>query len=70
LIGRVLANVAVTLTGTNINGVCALVDQAKASCKSDDDDRDEDKDHHHEDKDHHDKGRHHHDKDKDKDHDD
>jgi len=70
LIGRVLANVAVTLTGTNINGVCALVDQAKASCKNDDDDRDEDKDHHHEDKDHHDKGRHHHDKDKDKDHDD
>jgi ice-binding like protein len=66
LVGRALANVAVTMTGTNVNGVCALVDQAKASCKNDDDDRDEDKDHHDGDDDH-DKGhhRHHHDDDKD-----
>jgi hypothetical protein len=63
LVGRALANVAVTMTGTNVNGVCALVDQAKAGCKTDDDDRD--KDHHHGDKDHHDKD--HHEKD-DKDH--
>jgi Ice-binding-like len=44
VVGRALASVAVTLTGTNVNGVCALVDQAKASCKNDDDDRDKDKD--------------------------
>src|SRR5712664_2205615 len=66
LIGRVLANVAVTLTGTNINGVCALVDQAKASCKNDDEDDDRDKDHHDgdddRDRDHHEKGKHHHDR--------
>jgi hypothetical protein len=60
LVGRALASVAVTMTTTNVNGVCALVDQAKASCKNVDDDRDEDKD---KDKDHH----RHHDKDKDKD---
>jgi len=60
LVGRALANVAVTMTGTNVNGVCALVDQAKAGCKTDDDDRDHegDDDHgegkrHH--KDHHEK---------------
>ena len=54
LVGRALAAVAVTLTGpptaVNVNGVCALVDQAvaqaTAACKNDDDDddRDEDKD--------------------------
>jgi Ice-binding-like len=60
LVGRVFANVAVTMTNTNINGVCALVDQAKAGCKNDDDDRDKD----HKDKD---KDRDHKDKDKDKD---
>jgi len=60
LIGRVLANVAVTLTGTNVHGTCALVSQGGAGCKNDDDDRDHegDDDHgegkrHH--KDHHDK---------------
>ena len=67
LIGRVLANGAVTLTGPNVNGLCALVDQAKASCKNDKDDRDEDKDHHDRDddrdKDHRDR-----DKDHDRDH--
>jgi len=67
LVGRALASVAVTLTSTNVNGVCALVDQAKASCKNDDDDRDEDKDHHDRDDDR-DKDHHHHDKDKDQDH--
>jgi hypothetical protein len=63
LIGRVLANVAVTLTGTNIHGTCALVAQGGAGCKDDDDDRD----------DHHKKGHHHkdrHDKDDKDDHDD
>jgi hypothetical protein len=60
LIGRVLANVAVTLTGTNIHGTCALVAQGGASCPADDDDR-----HHHHDRDN-DKDRDH-DKDKDKD---
>jgi hypothetical protein len=58
LIGRVLANVAVTLTGTNIHGTCALVAQGGAGCKDDDDDRD---------KDHHDRDRKDKDKDKDKD---
>jgi hypothetical protein len=67
LVGRALASVAVTLTSTNVNGVCALVDQAKASCKNDDDDRDEDKDHHDKDDDR-DKDHHHHHHDKDKDH--
>ena len=69
VVGRLLADVAVTMTSTNINGVCALVDQAKAGCKTDNDDRDEDKDHHDKDKDHKDKD--HKDKDhKDKDHND
>jgi hypothetical protein len=63
LIGRVLANGAVTLTGPNVNGLCAVVDQAKASCKNDDDD-DRDKDHHDRDDDR-DKDHHHHDKDRD-----
>ena len=31
LVGRAFANVAVTMTGTNINGVCALVDKAEAA---------------------------------------
>jgi hypothetical protein len=58
LIGRVLANGAVTLTGTNIHGSCALLAQATASCTADDNDehhrgKDKDRDH---------------DKDKDKDH--
>ena len=45
LIGRVLANVAITMTGTNIHGSCALTCQALASCKAgDDDDKDKDKD--------------------------
>jgi len=72
VVGRALASVAVTLTGTNVNGVCTLVDQAKASCKNDDDDRDEDKDHDRgddHDRDRHEKNKHHHDRDdKDKDH--
>jgi hypothetical protein len=55
VIGRPLANVAVTLTTTNIDGACALVDKAKAGCKTDDDDHDKDKRHHDKDKDHHDK---------------
>jgi len=60
LIGRVFANVAVTLTDTNIHGTCALLAQANSSCNADDND----KNHHDKDKDHdHDK-----DKDKDKDH--
>jgi len=58
LIGRVLANGAVTLTGPNIHGTCALVAQGGGSCPADDDDK-----HHHRDKD---KDRDH-DKDKDKD---
>jgi hypothetical protein len=41
LIGRVLANVAVTMTATNIHGSCALVSQANGRCDADD------KDHHH-----------------------
>jgi hypothetical protein len=56
LVGRALANVAVTMTGTNIHGTCALVDQAKAGCHADDNDgphhkkdkakdKDEDRDH-------------------------
>jgi hypothetical protein len=60
LIGRVLANGAVTLTGPNVNGACALAAKGGAGCKTDDDDRDHegDDDHgegkrHH--KDHHDK---------------
>jgi hypothetical protein len=60
LIGRVLANGAVTMTGPNVHGTCALAAQGGAGCKTDDDDRDHegDDDHgegkrHH--KDHHDK---------------
>ena len=49
LVGRALANVAVTLTRPNIHGTCALIAQANASCKADDDDKDE----HHHDKDCH-----------------
>jgi hypothetical protein len=64
VVGRVFANIAVTMTGTNVNGVCALVDQAKAGCKNDNDDRD--KDHRDKDKDKdHDKDK---DRDKDRDH--
>ena len=44
LIGRVLANVAVTMTGTNIHGSCALISQAKAACVADDSDHHHDKD--------------------------
>jgi hypothetical protein len=45
LIGRVLANVAITMTGTNIHGSCALTSQALASCKAgDNDEKDKDKD--------------------------
>jgi hypothetical protein len=77
LVGRALASVAVTMTGTNVNGVCTLVDQAKASCKNnEDDDRDKDKDKDKDkdrdkdkdkdkDKDHHHKDKDGHDKDKD-----
>jgi hypothetical protein len=62
LIGRVLANVAVTMTGTNIHGSCALLAQGTASCTADDNDVD----HHDKDKDgDQDKNK---DKDKDKDH--
>jgi hypothetical protein len=73
LVGRALASVAVTMTTTNVNGACALVDQAKASCKNDDDDRDKDKDRHDRDddrdKDHRDRDKDHHDGDhKDNDH--
>ena len=61
LIGRVLANVAITMTGTNIHGSCALLAQGTASCTADND-----VDHHDKDKDQdNDKDR---DKDKDKDH--
>ena len=60
LIGRVLANVAITMTGTNIHGSCALLAQGTASCTADND-----VDHHDKDKDQdNDKDR---DKDKDKD---
>jgi Ice-binding-like len=65
LIGRVLANGAVTLTGPNLHGTCALAAQGGAGCKNDDDDRDhEGDDEHGEGKRHH---KDHHDKD-DKDH--
>jgi hypothetical protein len=67
LIGRALANVALTMTNTNVNGVCALVDQVKAGCKSGDEDKDDDdKDRDHKDDKHH-KG-HKDRKDKDEDH--
>ena len=46
LIGRVLANVAITMTGTNIHGSCALLAQGTASCTADND-----VDHHDKDKD-------------------
>jgi hypothetical protein len=61
LIGRVLANVAVTLTGTNIHGSCALLAQGTASCTANDND-DNDEHHHEKDNDRD------HDKDKEKDH--
>jgi hypothetical protein len=65
LIGRLLANVAITMTGTNIHGSCALLAQGTASCTVNDND-DNDEHHHEKDKDQdHDKDR---DKDKDKDH--
>jgi hypothetical protein len=48
LVGRAFADVAVTMTDTNIHGTCALVDQAKASCSADDNDEH----HHKKDKDH------------------
>jgi hypothetical protein len=51
LVGRALANGAVVLTSTNIQGSCALVDQAKAICSANDNDehdRDKDKDKDHE----------------------
>jgi len=60
LVGRVLANGAVTMTGPNVHGTCALVAQGGGSCPADDDDK-----HHRKDKD---KDRDH-DKDKDKDRD-
>jgi hypothetical protein len=47
LIGRVLANVAITMTGTNIHGSCALLAQGTASCTV----NDNDVDHHENDKD-------------------
>ena len=40
LIGRVLANVAITMTGTNIHGSCALLAQGTASCTVNDNDVD------------------------------
>jgi hypothetical protein len=65
LIERALANVALTMTNTNVNGVCALVDQVKAGCKNDDDGRAKDHHGHRKDKDDHDKDKGDHDKDKD-----
>ncbi len=64
LIGRVLANGAVTMTGPNVHGTCALAAQGGAGCKDDDDDRndDDDRDGHHK-KGHHHKDRHEKDKD-------
>src|ERR1700719_392753 len=44
LIGRVFANVALTMKGTNIHGSCALISQAKATCDAGDSDRHHDKD--------------------------
>jgi len=64
LIGRVLANGAVTMTRPNVHGTCALAAQGGgggAGCPNDDDDRD--KDHHDRDKD-----KDHRDRDKDKEH--
>jgi hypothetical protein len=63
LIGRVLANGAVTLTRPNVHGTCALAAQGGAGCEAEDNDEH----HHHKDKDKdrdHDKDR---DKDKDRD---
>jgi hypothetical protein len=45
LIGRVLANGAVALSGTNIHGSCALLAQAAASCTDNDHEKDKDRDH-------------------------
>jgi hypothetical protein len=68
LIGRVLARVAVTLTGANIHGTCALVAQGGAGCKNDDDDGDKDHDRDKDkDRDRHEKDKDGHDKDKDRD---
>jgi hypothetical protein len=72
LIGRVLANVAVTLKNTNIHGSCALVAAANASCSVDDKDEhhdDKDKDRDHDKEQGHDKDKGKDNKDKDKDHD-
>src|SRR6266851_1046016 len=60
LIGRVLANGAVSMTGPNVHGTCAIAAQGGgAGCKDDDDDRndDDDRDGHHK-KGHHHKDRH------------
>jgi len=43
LIGRVLANGAVTMTRPNVHGTCALAAQGGAGCKNDNDDHDKDK---------------------------
>jgi hypothetical protein len=40
LVGRVLANVAVTMTNTNIHGSCALVSKANGMCDAGDNDKD------------------------------
>jgi len=45
LVGRVLANVAVTMTNTNIHGSCALVSKANGMCDAGDNDNDSHKDH-------------------------
>jgi hypothetical protein len=42
LVGRVLANVAITMTSTNIHGSCALVSKAIGMCSADDNDNDQD----------------------------
>jgi hypothetical protein len=65
VIGRALANVAVTLTGTNIHGSCAVAAaaaaQASASCPVDSDEHDKRHDHEGHDKDDHDHNGHGHD---------
>jgi hypothetical protein len=43
LVGRVLANVAVTMTNTNIHGSCALVSKANGMCDAGDNGNDKDK---------------------------
>jgi hypothetical protein len=42
LVGRALANDAVTMTSTNVHGTCALLNQGKSGCDADDNDE-----HHH-----------------------